>query len=103
MELFADGTKIVFVIPVSRGDPERALRRALRKVCGKNSRILDPVADVLEYRKAMDQLRARLQKGEHVVCWDWKEVRVSFNTPSRRQKAWSAWIRIVDISSSLYN
>lgn len=38
-----------------------------------------------------------------MVCWDWDKAQVSFYTPQRKNKAWSAWIRVVDISSMLYN
>jgi hypothetical protein len=103
MELFRDGTKIVFVVPLKHGDPEAGLRRAIRKVCGKNFQVLDPELHKPEYERALTMMRSRLQYGEHVICWDKKEMRLSFYTPKRQQKAWSAWLRIVDISAVLYN
>ena len=103
MEVFADGTKIIFVVLLRYADPERVLGRALRKTCGKNFHIFDPRLNRQEYEKAFEKIRARLDKGDHMVCWDWDKAQVSFYTPQRKNKAWSAWIRVVDISSMLYN
>ncbi len=103
MEAYADGTTIVFVVPVSRKDPEKQLRRAVTKVYGQKFEILDPKTNRSAYDKAYEIVRARLRKDEHLVVIDPNTASVSLHTPKREHRAWSAWIRVVDISQALYN
>lgn len=100
---FSDGNRVVVVFPVSVRDPEEALHRVCQKAYGKSYRVLVPWEKPDEYESAYEVVAQNLESGEAVTVLDRGGARVTFFTPKREDRAWSAWIRVVDISSFLYN
>lgn len=100
---FQDGLRVVVVFPVSVGDPESALHRVCKKAYGESYRVLQPRDTPEAYESAYEVVQKNLETGEVVTVLDRNGARVTFFTPKREAKAWSAWIRVVDITPFLYN
>lgn len=102
---FQDGRRVVVIFPISVRDPDEALHRACKKSYGTSYQLLQP-RDVPEaYESAYDVVQKNLSEGESINVLDRNGARVTFFTPARegQDRAWSAWIRVVDITRFLYN
>lgn len=100
---FADGKRVVVIFPISVGDPDAALERACRKAYGSSFERILPHHSPEAYESAYRVINQHLQAGEVMTVLEPQFGRVTFFTPKRENKAWSAYVRIVDVTRFFLN
>lgn len=91
------------IFAVSIREPENALRRASKRAYGNSFVLLKPTEDWAAYESAYKVVSANLDKGESMTVLDPVRGRVTFHTPNRDEKAWSAVVLVIDIARFLVN
>ena len=100
---FADGRRVVVIFPVSVADPDKVLLGACRRAYGTSFKIIAPQDSREIYESAYGVIRENLRPGEAMTLLNAAAAQVSFYTPTRPNKAWSAHVRIVDVSRFILN
>lgn len=98
-----DGRRLVVVFPVSVKDPDEAMRRVCQKAYGSNYQVLIPREEPDAYEAAYDVITKNLDEGESFSVLDRASGKSTFYTPTKEVKAWSGWVRVVDISKFFLN
>lgn len=89
--------QIAVVIPVSERDFDKAIRAAVSST-HTSCRIIDPMTRPEVYESAYKAITSKLDRNEALTILDRAKAKVSFFTPKREAPAWSAWIRVVDVT-----
>lgn len=101
---YSDGPdRLVLVFPVSVKDPDEALHRVCKKAYGVSYKVILPRDEPEAYESAYDVVTQNLTEGSSFSVIDRNSGRSTFFTPKGKERAWSGWVRVVDIGRFLYN